>query len=67
MTACRPIRLVDGKNLGMWFVGKERSHLRHGFSGILRAILLWALAVGLPVSPAALGTMRRALLAHAVR
>ena len=60
-TAYWPIRSVEGKNLGMWFVGQERSLLRRAFSGILRAILVTVLGVGILVSGVAWGTVRRTL------
>jgi methyl-accepting chemotaxis protein len=60
-TAYWPIRSVSGENLGMWFVGKERSLLKRAFSGILRSILLASAGMGLLVSLAAWLTVRRSL------
>jgi methyl-accepting chemotaxis protein len=56
-----PIRSNSGENLGMWFVGKERSLLQRAFSGILRAILIGSAGVGLLVSLATWLTVRRSL------
>ncbi|MFP4419220.1 MAG: methyl-accepting chemotaxis protein [Desulfococcaceae bacterium] len=56
-----PIRSVSGENLGIWFVGKERSFLQRAFLDILRSILPTSAGVGLLVSLAAWLTVRRSL------